>query len=560
MSKERQQLLHIYQSLEQYFRQAMTNPEQATLIGEAEQLATEFCHTSINKTLLFSQLALTPAEFSYCTQLAFKQWVLLHTLSIQGQWPTSYTEDVLACALFRLSAIAHNLQQLSSIEQQQQLLHKAGLYRLKLSGAAFNHRQWRQLLTDSSLQPGQKTAWQLLPNANAMLFCCQMAFAITPTLKRPAIGLEQALRAVCLQPDAAGSHALANRLAMIGPTLYLQGRFASDSIGNLLFLTSVEPQLRGHLFDISSKKLLSQNQEITESSLKLLPPRRLPDPQWLDYFSTAINDELELLPPLDLLQLRQLDPKQSIRQQVQWLQQYPQYETFLLQQASMLNRQQKTVTQLQHAVALIGAEQLPQLLKQAWLAEQMATLAQPYRGWFHQFSLCLAQALMLLTAKQPTLPLTLAQAQLLAGSLSYTLQQDDRYRYLPLQAAGSRLSPLVHQCYLHCWQTPEFPRQTALLAASMGVPQIWQDALIHFREWSTSPQPHRPAIQARLVLAFALQLTEALFYGVVARPQQNEQLHLQLCQTLQLSAANWLHWLHRLTDTVDCYWPTQPDL
>ncbi len=561
MSKESQQLLHIYQSLELYIRQALTNPEQTTLIGAAEQLATEFCHASINKTLLFSQLALTPAEFSECTQLAFKQWVLLQTLSIQGQWPASYTEDLLACALFRLSAVVRNLPQLSSSEQQQQLLQKAGLYRLKLSGAAFHHRQWRQLLTDSSLQPGQKTAWQLLPNANAMQFCCQMAYAITPTLKRPAIGLEQALRAVCLQPDPAGSLALVQRLAVVGPTLYLHGRFASDSIGNLLFLTAIEPQLRGHLFDISSKKLLSQHQEITESSLKLLPPRRLPDPQWLDYFSTATEDELQLLPPLDLLQLRQLDPKQSIRQQVQWLQQYPQYAAFLLQQATVLNRQQKTVTQLQHAVALIGAEQLPQLLKQAWLTEQMAILAQPYRGWFQQFSNCLAQALMLLTAKQPSLPLTLAQAHLVAASISYTLQQDDRFRYLPLQAAGSRLSPLVHQCYLHCWQTPEFPRQTALLAASMGVPQIWQDALMNFRDWSSSPQPpHRPAIQTRLVLAFALQLTEALFYGVVARPQQNEQLYLQLCQTLQLSAASWLHWLHRLNDGVACYWPTQPDL
>jgi hypothetical protein len=263
---------------------------------------------------------------------------------------------------------------------------------------------------------------------------------------------------------------------------------------------------------------------------------------------------------LDLVQLRQLDPKQSIRQQVHWLQQFPQCEAFLLQHASLLNRQQKTVTQLQHAVALIGAEQLPQLLKQAWLTEQIAALAQPHCRWFEQLSDCLSQALLQLSQLQPSIALSQAQAQLLAACLSYTLQQDDRCRYLPLHAVGSRLSPLVHQCYLQCWKSAELPRQTALLVASMGLPQIWQEAVLHFREPLEIPPPYRPSQQARLVFAFSLQLTEALFYGVVARPQYNEQLYLQLCQALATPAANWLQWLQRLLEHTDCYWPLQPDL
>ena len=560
MSKERQKLLQDYQALEQYFAQAVANPEQLALVTEAERIATQFYQAGHSQRLLFSQLALTPADLSYPSQLAFKQWVLLHTIAAQLQWPVSYVEDLLACALFRLSAVAGSLQQLPATEQQQQLLQKAGLYRLKLSGAGFSHRQWRQLLTDSSLNAGQKAAWQRLPHADTILFSCQLAFAITPTLKRAAVGLEQVLRSLCLQRQTAETLALMDLVAAAGPSLYLCGRFCSDSIGNLLFITEATPKLIGHVFDINSKKLISQHQEITEPSLKLMAPRRLPEPQWLDYFNDSAHEAVALLPPLDLLQLRQLDPQQSIRQQVRWLQQFPQCEAFLLQQASLLNRQQKTVTQLQHAVALIGAEQLPQLLKQAWLTEQITALAQPYRHWFQQFSHCLAQALHQLSQLQPTLALSQAQAQLLASCLSYSLQQDDRCRYLPLHAAGSKLSPLVHQCYLNCWKSTELPRQTALLAASMGLPQVWQEAVLHFREPLEIAPPYRPSQQARLVFAFSLQLTEALFYGVVARPQYNEHLYLQLCQALTHPTANWLQWLQLLLEHADCFWPLQPDL
>ncbi len=559
MSKARQQLWQAYQAVELYFQQAAAGGTESALINDAERLAAQFCQAGHPQSLLFSQLSLTPAEFGYCSQLAMKQWVLLATLAKQLQWPAAYSEDLLACALFRLTAVAVNLPA-AVAEQQQQLLHKAGLYRLKLSGAAFSHRQWRQLLTDSSLPNGQKPAWQLLPNANAIQLCCQLAFAITPTLQRPAVGLEQALRALCLQSAHSQLHPLAWQLAAVGPALYLCGRFCSDSIGNLQLITAIRPELMGHLFDITTKKLISQHQAITESSLKLLAPRRLPELQWLDYFSTASHEELPLLPALDLLQLHQLDPNQSIRQQVHWLQQYPQYGDFLLQQASILNRQQKTVCGLQHAVALIGTERLPQLLKQAWLQQQISALAQPYRSWFAQFSYCLAQALLLLTDQQPALELNQTQAQLLASCFSLTLQQDERCRYLPLQAAGSKLSPLVHQCYQNCWQSTELPRQIAMLATSMGLPPLWQEAILNFRQYTDVTPPFRPALQARLVLAFALQLTEALFYGVVARPQQSEQLYLQLCQALQLPAANWLHWLQRLSASAHSVWPLQPDL
>lgn len=559
MSKARQQLLQQYQALDQYFQSTSAAVAESALINDAEQLAAQFCHSGNHPTLLFSQLSLTPVEFSFCSQLAMKQWVLLYTLAQQLQWPAAYTEDLLACALFRLTAVAANMPA-AVAEQQLQLLSKAGLYRLKLSGSAFSHRQWRQLLTDSSLPNGQKTAWQLLPHANAIQLCCQLAFAITPTLQRPAVGLEQALRQICLQKAYAQLQPLAWQLAAVGPALYLCGRFCSDSIGNLQLITTIKPELSGHLFDISSKKLISQHQTITESSLKLLPPRRLPDLQWLDYFSQASHEEFPLLPALDLLQLHQLDPNQSIRQQVHWLQQYPQYGDFLLKQASMLNRQQKTVCELQHAVALIGTERLPLLLKQAWLQQQINVLAQPYRSWFAQFSHCLAQALLLLTTQQAALELNQAQAYLLAGCFSFTLQQDERCRYLPLQAAGSKLSPLVHQCYQNCWQHAELPRQTAMLVTSMGLPALWQDAVLNFRQYTDVTPPFRPTLQARLVMAFALQLTEALFYGVVARPQQSEQLYLQLCQALQLPTANWLQWLQRLSAASHCSWPLQPDL
>ncbi len=559
MSKARQQLWQAYQRLELYFQQATAGGAESALINDAEQLAAQFCHSGINLNLLFSQLSLTPVEFSYCSQLAMKQWVLLYTLSQQLKWPAACTENFLACALFRLSAIAANLPA-AGAEQQQQLLSKAGLYRLKVSGATFSHRQWRQLLTDSSLPNGQKTAWQLLPHANAIQLCCQLAFAITPTQQRPAVGLEQALRQICLQSAYAQLQPLAWQLAAVGPALYLCGRFCSDSIGNLQLITTIQPELSGHLFDMSSKKLISQHQPITESSLKLLAPRRLPDQQWLDYFSHASQEEFPLLPPLDLLQLHQLDPNQSIRQQVHWLQQYPQYSDFLRKQASMLNRQQKTVSELLHAVALIGTERLPYLLKQAWLQQQIKVLAQPYRSWFAQWSHCLAQALLLLTSQQAALALNQAQAELLASCVSFTLQQDEPCRYLPLQAAGSKLSPLVHQCYQNCWQHAELPRQAAMLVTSMGLPALWQDAVLNFRHFTDVTPPFRPALQARLVLAFALQLTEALFYGVVARPQQSEQLYLQLCQALQLPAANWLQWLQRLSAASHCSWPLQPDL
>ena len=549
-----QKLTLFYQHIADFYQMTSANESEWQLhIRQAEQLALFGIQAKFPLPVLFAQCALTPTQFPLQVQIAIKQTALLLIIADRLHWTEPFTEQLIACSLFRFSGLAESLNRSAETEQLA-LCQKAGLYRLKSLGPTFQYRQWRTLLTDSSLTPNQKKSWQKIPHAETIQFCHLLAWLLTPGKQRAAIGIEHAIGKLYWQSTSHQIISILTSLATLDNPFYATARFGRDSLDNVYFIVATQPKLKGYRYDVASKQLQTPDEEIDAQHIRLLPPQRTADLSLLERLPNPLDAAAPTLP--NLAQLAELDPNQSIRQQADWLAQYPNYIDFVLAQASTINRQKKAILHLNHAMALLGADQLPVILKRAWLAQQFLVLAHPYRNWFEQWSQCLAAALQLISNATSSVMLSSSQAKLLADSLSLLLQQDEQSRFLPLHAQGSKLSPLVHRTYQNCWQHAELPRQLALLTASLGLPKAWHEAALSFREENELVKRSF----AGAILAFSLQLTETYFYGVVARPAETQTLYSQLAPYLQPVATHWQHWLLDLPTLAQSYWPLHPEL
>ncbi len=560
MLKESTALLQLYQYLDRFYQQVKSPPDGAKLPLIAEQLAVQLAKICQKQPrLAYSQLALTPVSTLYISQLAMKQSVLLSALATAGDWPSAVLEELLAGNLFRLTGIVHQLSQITPSSEQQalQLSQQAGLYTLKAFGPDFQHRQWRQLLTDSSVSKNPKAAAQQVPYASALMFCNDLSLQITPGLSKSVPGLEIAIQQLLHKPANLEQRYFAGQLAKIGRTLMLAGRFCSDTIGEVALLISAEPVLSGHIFDLTTKKLQPHAIELSEPSLKLLPPRLLPSGQWLDLFVTS-GRELPATEPLAIAEIQQLNPNHPVRKQVAWLEQHPQLSAHLLMQAGKRTRQSLQIESLSHAVALIGADQLPQILRQGWLQQQSQLCRQPFQIWFWQLELCLAQAWQLLAEHTHSVALSATEAELLAGCFILPLQQDERCRYLPLQPTAGKPSPLMQFSYQACWQQTDYPRQVSQSVASVGLPMMWQDGALYYRELVEIQNNYTQQQCARLLIALGWMMTEAVFYGVSAQPTVTENTFKNARHALDLPLLPWSQWLERLSERCGCYYPLQP--
>lgn len=562
MLKETATLLQLYQYLDRFFQQAPSMVEDAKQPLIAEQLAVQLAKTCQQQPVLaYSQLALTPVNTLYVSQLAIKQSVLLSALAEVGEWPGQVLEELLAVNLFRLTGIAQQLNQAAAGAEAMmlQLSQQAGLYTLKAAGNDFQHRQWRQLLTDSSISKQPKSAAQRVPYASALMFCNELSLQINPGLSKVVPGLEQVIQQLLQKPASAEQRYFAGQLAKKGRTLMLAGRFCSDTIGEVALIIHAEPTLNGHIFDLTSKKLQPHAIELSEPSLKLLPPRLLPSSQWLDLFVAAAK-ERAVLPALAIAEIQQLNPNHSVRKQVAWLEQHPQLSSHLLTQARKRTRQNLQIESLSHAVALIGADQLPQILRQGWLQQQSQLCHQPYQVWFDQLEYCLANAWQLLAEHTQSVALSATEADLLAGCFILPLHQDERCRYLPLQPATGKASPLLQFSYQMSWQQADYPRQVSQNVAAVGLPLMWQDGALYYRELVEIQNNYTQQQCARLLIALGWMMTEALFYGVNSQPVATENTFKNARHALDLPLFSWQDWLQRLSARSSSYYPLQPKM
>lgn len=563
MHKDTAALLQLYQYLDRFYQQSTTLADAEKLALLAEQLAVSLLKLCQQQpALMQAQLALTPGNPSYCSKLAIKQVVLLAALAKAGQWPLVVLEELLACSIFRHCGIVSLLAQNSEGQPPNKLLlsEKAGLLTLKAAGAAFSHRHWRQLLTDSSLDQQQKPASQQTPYAGAIRFCAMLAAQLTPSVHQSVPGLEQLLPALLAKSAASELHYFAGQLAKVGSGLWLTGRLCSDTIGEVALITTTTPQLTGCLFDPVQKKLTATINPLTEPSLKLLPPRLLPDAGWLDLLIPHHPRPPETAELFSLARLQQLDTSLAVSRQVSWLEQYPDLTTALLQQASKRSRQQLPIHSVSHAVALIGADQLPLLLRLAWLEQQAALCRQPYQSWFLQLENCLATVLRFLATHSKRIQLTETEAKLLAGCFVLPLLQDDFCRFLPLQPAKGKMSALVLFCHQAVWQQTDYQRAVLQSLAAVSLPLMWQDAVLSYREPTEIQSQYSQQQCAQVLLNVSWRLTETIFYGVSTHPALLEQSFRQARHTLDLPQWQLSDWLELCLTHSACYWPTQHDL
>lgn len=560
MLKESASLLQLYQYLDRFFQQATPQVDQNKQPLLAEQLALKLANICQQQPgLVYSQLSLTPVNTLYISQLAMKQTILLSALAAAGDWPLAVFEELLAANLFRLCGVAEQLSQTQNDLEVLQWTQQAGLYTLKACDPDFQYRHWRQLLSDSCRSKLPKSVSQRTPYAAALLFCNELSLLITPSRNKTVLGLEQAIQQLMQKVATSEQLYFAGQLAKQGRSLWLAGRFCSDTIGELALIISAETTLTGHLFDVTSKKLLPNHIELSEPSLKLLPPTFLPNIQWLDLF-VAPPREHKAIPILAIAEIQQLNPNHSVRKQVAWLEQQPQLSEHLLKQAAKRTRQHLSIESLTHAVALIGADQLPQILKQGWLVQQSQLCKQPYHSWFNQLELCLANAWQLLAEHTHSVGLSMAEAELLAGCFVLALQQDERCRYLPLQPVAGKASPLLQFSYQQCWQQSDYPRQVSQTIAAVGLPMIWQDGALHFRQAVEIQNNYSQQQCARLLIACGWLLTEAVFFGVNAQPAVTENIFKNTRHALDLPLGSWQEWILRLNARCHCFYPLQPEM
>ncbi|MBU2222436.1 MAG: hypothetical protein KKA56_06155 [Gammaproteobacteria bacterium] len=561
MLKESASLLQLYQYLDRFYQQVKSPLDGAKLPLIAEQIALQLAKLCQQQPrLAFSQLALTPVNTMYVSQLAMKQSVLLSALASAGLWPSQVLEELLAANLFRLTGIVSQLSQPTlATEQHAQLSLQAGLHTLKAAGPDFQHRYWRQLLTDCSMSKHSKSSAQQVPYAAALMFCNEVSVKITPGMMKAANGLELAIQQLLQQPASAMHRYFAAQIASLGKTLLLTGRFCSDTIGEVALITAAEPTLSGHIFDLTSKKLQPHAIELSEPSLKLLPPRLIPSIQWLDLFVTSVREQ-PAPQTLSIAEIQQFNPNHSVRKQVAWLEQHEKLSHHILLQATKRTRQSLPIESLSHAVALIGADHLPQILRLGWLQQQIQQCQQPYQIWFTQLEGCLAQVWKLLAEHTDSVALSAADAELLAACFILALQQDERCRYLPLQPSNGKQSPLLQFSYQTCWQQADYPRQVSHSVASVGLPMIWQDGVLYFRQLVEIQNNYTQQQCAQLLISFGWLLVESLFYGVNVQPAVTENTFKNARHALDLPLLPWSHWLQLLSDRCGCYCPLQPDM
>lgn len=559
MSQAVEQLNSLYQYLQRLYPQAQTLLSTGRFQLACEQIAPKFCQLYQQQpALLQAQLALSSAGHPPIANLAMKQAVLILTLAQHSRWPLALQEQLLSASFAALSGLTPDM--FSNDFAQPQLLADPWLLTVQ------RHQQqlpavWLQLFASCCRLRQQVPIWQQNPLAAVLVLVYQLSSPLVAPGTAGKVGFETLFRQQWRQANPL-TQQLLTLLSHSGAALHQLGRFCSDSIGVVAFITEAEPDLKGYLFDLNLKSLSATPIELTGSGLQLLLPKVCRDPAWLALLVRQARDVLETADPepMSLALIQQLNPEWPVSRQVSFLQSHPAFCQLLCQAASQLSRQQSAITDVRHALALIGTEQLPLLLRQSWLAQQTALCAQPWREWFRELEQVLQQALALLAQQTKTLDLSVQQSRLMAACISLQLQQHDELRHQPLHRDARPAQSLATACRKLLWQQPDSLQQIAQLLAATGFGLLWQDAVLQFRSPVSVQADYSQQQSAQLLIQLGWTLTELYFFGSTTMPAQLETLYKNARHALDLPAISLSEWLQQLTQHCAAFWPLQPKL
>lgn len=559
MSQAVEELHSIYQYLDRLYPQAQALLNNGRLQLACEQMAPKICRLFQQQpALMQAQLALSPQSHSALANLAMKQAVLVLTMAQHGKWPLTMQEQLLSASFAALSGLTPDM--FDADFSQPQLLQDPWLITIR----RFQQQLpavWLQMFASCCRLRQQCPVWQQNPLAAVLVLAYQLSLPLVHASTAGRHGFEVFFRQRWRQADPLNQQLL-TLLSHSGSQLHQLGRFCSDSIGVVAFITEAEPDLKGYLFDLNLKSLSAEPTDLAGSGLQLLAPRICRDPTWLHLLVRQSRDMLDTADPepMSLPLIQQLNPDWSVSKQVSFLQSHPAFCRLLCQAASALSRQHTDITDIRHALALIGTEQLPALLRQSWLAQQMTLCAQPWQQWFGQLEQVFQQALHLLAQQTTKLDLSANQCRLVAGCFSLQFQQHDELRHQPLFRSARPAQSLAQECRKLIWQDRDCLRHVAQLLAATGFGMLWQDAVLSFHNATGIQADYSQQQSAQLLLQFAWLLTELSFFGEATQPAQVEALYKNARHALDLPSISLADWLEKLSQNSQAFWPLQPKM
>lgn len=539
-----QQLVDLIQ---QFYNHAATPAEATQLWQQAEQLSQHWIDSWQRQAKFWlAQLSL-PAQTSLPALLATRHAVLLSLYCHPQRWPEWQREQLLAGCWFVHLWNKNNLQaysQLALSDEQQILIQDpwAGCVRL-LQQTPFHRDNLRFFANCSRLRRGQPE-WQQNAMSSLVVLTYRLAIAIQPVKGKPWPGIEQAVRLCWRTALSQGQRSVLKRLLIAAPAMHQLARLCTDHIGTVCLITDGEPTLRGHEFDLSMTLLSDEIKPITSRGFTLLPPRFCKDSRWWQ----PLIDEQDLAQEpvststLNLTTLAQLNPNWGISRQLQWLERQPELLPYIRHAASAQTREQQQIQDLRHALAMLGTEQLPQILRLSWLQQQMEQQQGVLGPWFSHAAAHLATIIRVVGLKSAKLALVYSEADVVAVCLMLVAQRETPMAALQLSLTGSSQSPIADYCHRLLWQDHDFPSHCSQMLAAVSPRAVWTDAALKYRRELELPARVSQQQAAEVLLRFALLEFQQSFLGITTAPEQVQTAFRHAQQALDLpnySLAEW---------------------
>lgn len=552
-----QGLQQLVQRIQLFFQQ-QDHATQAQQVWErAERLTVEWLDSwQRQQPFWLAQLAL-PAQTSLPGLLATRYAVLLSLYCRQQQWPEWQREHLLTSCWFLIywqqSALIHYSQQ-SLPDDQQQWIQDPWAYCVRLlQKQPFDRDTLRLFASCSRLRRGY-AEWQQNAISSVCVLTYRLAIAMQPVKGMPWPGIEQPVRVLWRSPLPQGQRLVLKRLLQAEPALHQFARLCTDHIGTICLITRPEPELSGYEFDLSMKLLADEVKPITSHGFTLLPPRFCKDVDWWQNMISPddLPDEQHEATPISLAVLQQLNPNWGVSKQLQWLERQPELLPFLLQAASDQTKQHLQITDPRHALAMLGTDQLPQILRLSWLQQQMQRQQGPLGHWFTQAAKVLASTLRGFGLKSPNLSLVHSEADVIAVAIMLVLQRETPMSALQLAFTGSQQSPVADYCQQLLWQHTELPNHCSQLLAAVSPKMLWTDAVLTFRREPDVQPRYSQQQTAQLLLRLALlefqqsylghSVPTELMHSCFSKAQQALDLpHYSLTEWRQLILADGQH-------------------
>lgn len=509
-------LTRLYQDCDVFYtaKQQRSVAQQLDLLQKIGQQTAQLAYKT--PFLLLSQLSLTPATGMVSSKLFIKQAALLTAIAMAGRWPEELLFQLFKSCLLQPLAVTTLLEQSAKAEElstaEQQQLKFPAVVTIKQHKELVEKAGSLNLLRQCYGKNRGLATWQSPYFSQLISFCWQVT-----RLMLPGAGKLIALEKISSQllPQATVTELqFWQALSCLNSSSYSTGRFVRDSDANLALLlcelhSAEQMQLLVQPYDKSTKQLLPA-QRVTAANWQLLNPRQYSQEDWL----SGWQQDNELLPqwpePADLPALswlHQLSQAAKVSQQTELIEQHPWLMQQLQEKASAQSRQQQKIQSTQHAIAMLGQEQLLPLLKQAWLEQHCQQQHQPQHDWLLEFRRVLAKALYLLTQPIKFYGLTSQQAELLAWCLCWPLWQQSDLRFLALSHPTQAVSLMNQWLKQQLWQSEHYQQLALKTLKHLQFNQSWQDACLHYRALPTSDHSHAMAF----VLAFAFDLTASIF-------------------------------------------------